>query len=75
MILYYGRKFQKKCSPSRPPQPTATTSNIVRYSELLSEDEDEDDENNENEKPTEDFPPTKENPYHYDDENIYEEYS
>ena len=73
MILYCRRKFQKKRSPSDPLQPTVTTSNIVRYSELLSEDED--DENNEKEKPTEGFPPTKENPYHYDDEHIYEEYS
>ena len=41
-----------------------------RYSELHSDDED--DETNEKEKPTESFPPTKENPYQDDDEPIYE---
>ena len=71
MILYCGRKFQKKRSPSRPlPAVTTSNSGSVRYSELLSDDED--DENNENEKPTETFPPTKENPYQDDDEHIYE---
>ena len=40
------------------------------YSKLQSADED--DENNEKEKPTESFPPTKENPYQDDNEPIYE---
>ena len=54
------------------PLPAVTTSNIgsVRYSELQSDDED--DEINEKEKPSQGFPPTKENPYNYDDEHIYE---
>ena len=43
-----------------------------RYSGLHSDDEDENDVINEKEKPTESFPPTKENPYQDDDEPIYE---
>ena len=72
VILYCRRKFQKKRLHSHP-LPSVSMSHILesnRYSELQSDDED--DEINEKEKPTESFPPTKENPYQDDNEPIYE---
>ena len=69
--LYCRKKLQGKHSCSHP-LPPVLMSNIfdsTRYSELQSEDED--DEINEKEKPSQGFPPTKENPYQ-DDEHIYE---
>ena len=72
VILYCRRKYQEKHLHSRP-LPSVSMSRILernRYSELHSDDED--DEINEKEKPTECFPPTKENPYQDDNEPIYE---
>ena len=69
---YCRKKCQGKHSRSNTrPLPPVLLSNILestRYSELQSEDEE--DEIKEKEKPTETFPPTKENPYQ--DEHIYE---
>ena len=67
VILYCGRKFQGKHLRTRP-LPPVLMSNIfdsTRYSELQSDDEK--DEINDKEKPTENFPPTKENSYQDDD--------
>ena len=67
---YCRKTSQGKCLHSRPlPAVTTSNSDSVRYSELQSDDED--DEINEKEKPTKNFPLTKENPYQ-DDEHIYE---
>ena len=66
------KKQGKQKSLRSRPLPPVLMSNILegtRYSELQSEDED--DEINEKEKLTENFPPTKENPYQ-DDDHIYE---
>ena len=74
VILYYRRNFQGKRLRSRP-LPPVLMSNIfdsTRYSELQSDDEDEDNEISKKEKTTEWFPSTKENPYHDDDEHIYD---
>ena len=72
MILYCRRKFRENRLHLRT-LPSVSMSHILesnRYSELHSDDED--DETNEKEKPTESFPPAKENPYQDDDEHIYE---
>ena len=72
-VVYCMKKKQGKQKSLRSrPLPPVLMSNILegtRYSELQSEDED--DEINKKEKPTESFPPTKENPYQ-DDDHIYE---